>query len=205
MHQFCPKIVLMLQSWCRWCKGNFWGTCDAISLACTFSSCITHKSVRGHAINAQKHYLPYEMFLNRTFSLAPYMICMQFVLYIYFFLGKLSLSCQSSSPAIWDFSVVILVEQKGRGDSHSDWVGSKCRNQPSQKWSLFHFIIQEQSQSGIDLNWTNLVLNQVGLVRRLKCFILLFICVCQIKPGTFLWGSFYQDGQFKHILTYNIP
>ena len=83
---------------------------------------MTHKSVRGHAINAQKHYLPYEMFLNRTFSLAPYMICMQFVLdFFFFFFGKVeSLSCQSSSPAIWDFFAVILVEQKGRGDTHSD-------------------------------------------------------------------------------------
>ena len=118
--------------------------------------------------------------------------CNLYKIFFFFFWKVESPSSQSSSPAIWDFSAVILVEQKGRGDTHSDWVGSKCRNQPSQKWSLFHFIIKELSQSGIDLNWTYLVLNQVGLVHRLKCFILLFICVCQIKPGTFLWGAFIK-------------
>ena len=205
MHQFCPKIVLMLQCWCRWCKGNFWGTCNAISLACTFSSCMTHKSVRVMPLMHKS--IIYHMRCSSTEPFPwPHIWYVCNLYYIFFFLwesweSKLSkfISCHMGLFCCYFGGT----KRKGRFTFRLSWI--KMQESTIPEMVIISFHNPGAKSKWHRPNWTNLVLNQVGLVRRLKCFILVFICVCQIKPGTFLWGSFYQDGQFKHMLTYNIP
>ena len=90
---------------------------------------------------------------HTTFSLAPYVICMQCV--IDCFRKVESPSCQSSSPTLWDFFVVILVDQKGKEATHSEQVGSESMNQLTQKWSLFHNQGSKSKHHIAELNQVN--------------------------------------------------
>ena len=123
---------------------------------------MTHKSVRGHAINAQKHYLPYEMFLNRTFSLAPYMICMQFVLdflFFYFFWGgkvesKLSkfISCHMGLFCCYFGGT----KRKGRFTFRLSWI-------KMQESTIPEIVIISFHNPGAKSKWHRPELNQPSL------------------------------------------
>ena len=53
------------------------------------------------------------------------------------------------------FFVVILVDQKGKGATHSEQVGSESMNQLTQKWSLFHYQGSKSKHHIAELNQVN--------------------------------------------------
>ena len=73
-----------------------------------------------------------------------------------FFLGKLRVQVVKVHRIPYaTFFVVILVDQKGKGATHSEQVGSESMNQLTQKWSLFHYQGSKSKHHIAELNQVN--------------------------------------------------
>ena len=59
------------------------------------------------------------------------------------------------TSTLWEFFVVLLVDQKGKGATHSEQVGSESMNQLTQKWSLFHYQGSKSKHHIAELNQVN--------------------------------------------------
>ena len=93
---------------------------------------MTQQSVRGHAINGQKHYLPYGMLLKIAHNLFPGPMCDMYAMYnrFFFFGGKLRVQAVKVHRIPYaTFFAVILVDQKEKEATHSEQVGSESMNQ----------------------------------------------------------------------------